>query len=116
MEAQKKRAVVSYENMSDELSQAFAEKYPRGLIDYLPDVQKIDKPDGTSIYTVTVEIPSAIYLVKVKMKIDDLDDLDRWLDADNADSGDDDEEGEALPDDNISQYGGGEDDPADSDD
>lgn len=116
MEGQKKRAVVSYENMSEELAAAFAEKYPKGAVDYLPDVQKIDKPDGTSIYTVTVEIPNAIYLVKVQIKVDDLEDVDRWLDSDNNGDDDDNEEGGgALPDDNIAQYGGGEDDPADSD-
>ena len=43
----KKRAVVSYENMSKELAEAFAEKYPKGFSDYLPDLLRYDKPDGT---------------------------------------------------------------------
>lgn len=107
----KKHAMVSYENMSEELAAAFAEKYPRGVADYLPDVKKIDKPDGSSIYTVTVEIPDAIYLVKVKMKVDDADELNKWLDADGGDD-DGDGDGAALPDDNISQYGD-DDDPSD---
>jgi len=114
MDTQKKRAVVSYENMPEEVSQAFAEKYPRGVVDYLPDVQKIDKPDGTSIYTVTIEIPTAIYLVKVQIKVDDVDDLDRWLDSDDSDEESEDDNNEALPDDNISQYGS-DDDSQDSD-
>ena len=59
---QKKRAVVSYENMSKELAAAFAEKYPKGFSDYLPDLIKYDKPDGTCFYAVTLEIPDAIYL------------------------------------------------------
>ena len=62
-----------------------------------------------------------IYLVKIQVKTDDLDDVEKWLegeeDAENeqvagtngsADSGDN-----TLPDDNISQYGG-EDDGADA--
>lgn len=104
--------------MSEEVAAAFAEKYPRGAVDFIPDVQKITKPDGTSIYTVTIEIPTAIYLVKVPIKVDDTDDIDRWLDSDDDDNngGEDDEEGSALPDDNISQYSSGDDDPADSDD
>jgi len=110
----KKRAIVSYENMSEELAAAFNEKYPKGMASYLPDVKKIDKPDGTSIYTVTVEIPSAIYLVKIKMKVDDTEDIDRWLEGedneDNEEGGEND--GEALPDDNISQYSNGDDDTA----
>ena len=109
---QKRRAVCSYENMSEELAAAFAEKYPRGYSDYFPDLVKYDKPDGTSFYAVTVEITDAIYLVKIKVKTDDAEDIERWLDGeDNEDS--DGNDGESLPDDNISQYSNGDDDAAD---
>lgn len=115
---QKKRAVVSFENMSEELAAAFAEKYPKGFSDYFPDLQKYDKPDGTSFYAVTLEIPDAIYLVKIKVKTDDADDIERWLDGDD----DDDDsvagngaEGGDLPDDNIAQYASADDDSSDSD-
>ena len=93
----KRRAVCSYENMSEELAAAFAEKYPKGYSDNFPDLVKYDKPDGTNFYAVTVEIPDAIYLVKIKVKTDDADGND----------------GESLPDDNISQYSNGDDDGAD---
>ena len=108
----KRRAVISYENMSDELAAAFAEKYPKGYSDYFPDLVKYDKPDGTCFYAVTVEIPDAIYLVKIQVKTDDAEDLERWLDGeegDDSDGGD----GESLPDDNISQYSNGDDDSMD---
>ena len=119
MDIKKKRAVVSYENMSEELAAAFAEKYPKGFSDYFPDLMKYDKPDGTCFYAVTVEIPDAIYLVKIKVKTDDAEDIERWLDGDD----DDDDAGvaggsgvgEDLPDNDISQYSTGDDDPADSD-
>ncbi len=117
----KKRHVVSYEKMSlnPELAAAFAEKYPRGFSDYLTDLVKYPKPDGTTFYAVTVEILDAIYLVKINVKTDDLEDVERWLegeeDAENeavaggsADASD--AAGETLPDDNISQYAGGSDD------
>ena len=113
---QKKRAVVSYENMSEELAAAFAEKYPRGLVDYLPDVKQVKKPDGISIYTVEVEIPSAIYLVKVQIKVDDTEELNKWLDEEASEDDADTQtpnEGDTLPDDNISQYSNGDDDNAD---
>ena len=100
---QKKRGVVSFENMSDELAAAFAEKYPKGYSDYFPDLVKYDKPDGTSFYAVMVEIPEAIYLVKIKVKTDDAEDIERWLDGDDGDESEG-GEGESLPDDNISQY------------
>ena len=108
----KKRGVVSYENMSEELAAAFAEKYPKGYSDYFADLVKYDKPDGTSFYAVMVEIPDAIYLVKSKVKTDDLEDIERWLDGEDNDDADS-NEGESLPDDNISQYST-EDDGADA--
>ncbi|MBP9998839.1 MAG: hypothetical protein KBS67_06305 [Bacteroidales bacterium] len=113
----KRRGIVSYENMSEELAQAFAEKYPNGFNDYLPDLNKYTKPDGTPFYAVMVEIPDAIYLVKIKVKVDDAEDIEKWLDGEeeaeteqvagtsgSADAGDG-----SLPDDNISQYGGDDD-------
>ena len=108
----KRRAVCSYENMSEELAAAFAEKYPKGYSDYFPDLVKYDKPDGTNFYAVTVEIPDAIYLVKIKVKTDDAEDLERWLDGDDNDDADG-SDGDSLPDDNISQYSNGDDDAAD---
>lgn len=112
----RKKHVVSYEKMSEEVSALFAEKYPKGFNDYLPELVKYPKPDGTSFYAVTLETPTDIYLVKINVKTDDLDDLEKWLegeeDAENAQvSGTPAENGEGstLPDDNISQYGGDDD-------
>lgn len=117
----KKRHVVSYENMSEELAAAFNEKYPKGFNDYLPELVKYPKPDGSFFYAVTVEIPDAIYLVKIKIKTDDLDDIERWLEGEEeeeenqvAGAAESSQEGDALPDDNISQYGG-DDDSAEGD-
>ncbi len=118
----RRRHVVSYENMSEELATIFAEKYPKGFNDYLPDLMKYTKPDGTPFYAVTIETSDSIYLVKIKVKTDDADDIERWLEGEeeaeteqvagtSAGSGSD---GDTLPDDNISQYGG-DDDPSDGD-
>ena len=112
---QKKRHVVSFENMSEELAAIFNEKYPRGFSDYLQDLVKYTKPDGTPFNAVTIETPDSIYLVKIKVKTDDAEALERWLegeeDAENeevAGSSDSGSDG-TLPDDNISQYGGDDD-------
>ena len=117
----RKRHVVSFEKMDlkPDLKAAFEAKYPKGFSDYLQDLIKYPKPDGTSFYAVTVEVPDAIYLVKINVKTDDLEDVERWLegeeDAENeavaggsADASD--SSGETLPDDNIAQYGSGGDD------
>ena len=113
----RRRHVVSYENMSEELAAAFAEKYPKGFNDYLGDLTKYTKPDGTPFYAVTVETPDYIYLVKIKVKTDDLEDIERWLEGEEeaeteqvaGTSAGSTSEGETLPDDNISQYGGDDD-------
>ncbi len=109
----KKRRVVSYENMDEALAAAFNEKYPKGFTDYLPDLKEYPKPDGTSFYAVTIETDDAVCLVKIKIRTDDAEDIERWLDSDDDDDEDDasgEENGDALPDDNISQYSSGDDD------
>ena len=112
----RKRHVVSYEDMSDEVAAIFAEKYPKGFNDYLNDLTKYTKPDGTPFYAVTIETPDSIYLVKIKVKTDDLDDIERWLEGEEeaeteqvAGASGASSEGETLPDDNISQYGSDDD-------
>ena len=116
MEKSKKRHVVSYEKMSPEVAEAFAEKYPRGFSDYLADLEKYPKPDGTSFYAVTIEIEEDIYLVKIQIETDDLDDVEKWLEGDDVDDADvtggagaGADDTDALPDDNISQYSSEED-------
>ena len=108
--------------MSKEVAAAFAEKYPGGFNDYLQDLVKYTKPDGTPFYAVTIDIPEGIYLVKIKVKTDDAEDIERWLEGEEAaeneqvagQSADAEPEGTPLPDDNIAQYGS-DDDPADAD-
>ena len=100
----RRRAVISYDNMSPELQAAFKEKYPRGYADYMGDLFKVDKPDGSSFYAVEVDIPDAVYLVKIDVDIDDLFD-DDVEDAAGID-------GEVFPD-NGDDMQGGEDDQMD---
>lgn len=117
MATNKKRHIISYENISAEVAQAFAEKYPKGYNDYLADLTRYTKPDGTPFYAVLLELPEDIYLIKIKVKTDDLDDIERWLEGEEdaeveavagTGSGSSDGEG-TLPDDNISQYGADDD-------
>ena len=115
---QKRRRVVSYANMDEALAAAFNEKYTKGLSDYLPDLKEYPKPDGTSFYAVTVETEDAICLVKIKIKTDDVEDIERWLDSEDDDEG---EEG-GSGDDSASfsyyifvQYSTGEDETVDGD-
>jgi hypothetical protein len=95
--------------MSAELAAAFKEKYPKGYADYMGDLFKVDKPDGSFFYAVSVEIPDAIYLVKIEVKIDDYEDVENGLfgdvDVDDAGAG----ENGTFPDDGTNSFGGDED-------
>ena len=75
----KRRAVISYANLGPELMAAFKEKYPRGYADYMGDIFKVDKPDGTFFYAISLDVPDAIYLVKIDVKIDDYEDAEQGL-------------------------------------
>ena len=93
----KKRAAISYENMSQELLDAFKEKYPHGYADYLGDIFKVDKPDGTSFYAVTLETEDAVYLVKIKVKIDDYEAVEQELFKDESENDEEDDENRSFP-------------------
>lgn len=117
IDSNKKRHVVSYEKMSDELAAAFEEKYPRGMADLEDDLVKYPKPDGTCFYAVTIETADSINLVKIPVEVDDKEEVEKWLEVEEtaeenqvagASPVSDDQDG-TLPDDNISQYGGDDD-------
>ena len=111
--AAKRRAVVSYANLNPELLAAFKEKYPKGYADYMEEVFKVEKPDGSFFYAISLEVPDAIYLVKVDVKIDDYDDIEKGLfggSSDDEESGGDSDE---FPDD---EGGGNFSEDDDSDD
>ena len=124
----KKRHVISQENLPADIAALFNEKYAKGFQDLLPDLIKyspgINPRTGKQIepfYAVTLETDTDIYLVKIKVDIDNPEDVERWLEGEEeaevesvaGTSGASDSEGETLPDDNISQYGG-DDDGADA--
>ena len=106
---QKKRAVVSYANMSPELANAFKEKYPRGYADYMGDIFKVDKPDGSFFYAISLEIPEAIYLIKIDVKIDDYEDVENDIFGDGDADADGASEGETFPDNDGSNFAGEDD-------
>ena len=96
----KKRLLVSYSNMNETLAAAFKEKYPRGYSDYMGDLFKIDKPDGTSFYAISMETEDSVYLIKMVVTIDRAEDALNDLFPDN-DGDEGDIEGETFPDANT---------------
>lgn len=119
----RKKHVISIEKMPAELVNAFNGKYPGGIMECEDDIKQYTKPNGDVFYAVTIELPEDIYLVKIPVEIDSIDDVQQWLDNES------DAEMEqmtgstepvvsddsTLPDDNISQYGGGDGDSGSDD-
>lgn len=106
----RKRHVISLEKMTPEVVAAFNEKYPGGIMDCEDDLQQYPKPNGEIFYAVTIELPDDIYLVKIPVEVDSIEDVQRWLDAESDGGAPDTEpEDNTLPDDNISQYKGDDD-------
>lgn len=89
--------------MSPELLAAFKEKYPRGYADYLGDIFKVEKPNGTFFYAVYLELSDAIYLVKIDVDIDENTDDELFDDEqDNVDNDVFPDEGNDMEDENDS--------------
>ena len=72
----KKRVVISYKNLSEELQAQLKAQYPTG---YTDSMMRIDKPNGDFFYAVILETEEISYLVKIDVKIDDgnIDDDDK---------------------------------------
>lgn len=106
----KRRLVVSYDKMKEDVAAAFKEKYPKGYQDYMADLFKVDKPDGTSFYAITLETDDALYLIKMVVAIDRLEDAQKSLFPDADASDDIPTEGETFPDDNTENMSDSDDD------
>lgn len=64
---ERKRLVVSYNNVSAEVMEAIRKKYPLG---YTNHVIKVKTQGEDFFYAITVDTDTASYLVKVPVKID----------------------------------------------
>ncbi|MDR2891314.1 MAG: hypothetical protein LBV18_06980 [Alistipes sp.] len=64
----KKRLIVSYHNLSEEMLDELKRQYPLG---YTDKMIRIEKGPGDFFYAVLLETTEINYLVKVDVKIDD---------------------------------------------
>ncbi len=75
----KKRLVTSFQNLSPEMQEQVKEHYPLGFSDAM---MRIDKPNGDFFYAVPFETEEIFYLVKIAVKIDDSENIEKDLFAD----------------------------------
>ena len=64
----KRRSVVRFANLPEELQEEVKKLYPYG---YNEAMMRIEKPNGDFFYAVPFETDEVSYLVKVAVKIDD---------------------------------------------
>lgn len=67
----KKRLIVSIENLPEGVAEAISKTYPNG---YANHVIKVPKGNNEFFHAITVDTENASYLVKVKVKIDTISD------------------------------------------
>ena len=82
----KKKLIISYKNLPEEVRELFKEAYPDGYKEYL---QKTIKPNGEPIFVVPLETDDTSYMVKFDVKIDTAlveEDLDKDVYGNDDDS------------------------------
>ncbi|MBQ6725435.1 MAG: hypothetical protein IJQ89_02555 [Bacteroidales bacterium] len=88
-ETHKNNRIISFDKLTDELKEQFAEAYPQPD-GYDPYLKKIIKPDGTPIFVVPFETDDTVYMVKFEVKIDSPmaeDELEKDLFGDSGKGG-----------------------------
>ena len=78
----KKRVIISYKNLPEDLQEQLKLQHPTGFTD---SMIRIDKGPGDFFYAVILETDEINYLVKIDVKIDDGqdDDNDGYYDDDD---------------------------------
>lgn len=66
---EKKKVIVSYSNLPPSVIEAIRQQYPDGYANY---IKKFPKPNNDFFHAITVETEDTIYLVKVNVKIDNI--------------------------------------------
>ncbi len=77
---EKKRVIKSIENISEEVMEAVKKKYPDGWANH---VQRINKGNGEFFHAITVDTADTSYMIKVNVKIDSYEDLEKFANQDD---------------------------------
>lgn len=83
----KKRVIKNIDKISDEVREAIREKYPDG---WHNQVIRINKGDNTFFHAITVDTEDTSYMIKVNVKVDSIEELEK-LESQDDDYTDDDD-------------------------
>jgi len=82
----KKRVIKNIDNISDEVKEAIREKYPDGWQNV---VMRVNKADNTFFHAITVDTEDTSYMIKVNVKVDSIEELERLENQDDDHDHDD---------------------------
>jgi hypothetical protein len=112
---EKKKRIISQENLDPKVLEMFQKKYPNGFTGF---VQNITSPKGENLHVVPLETDDSIFLVKVKVVVkktrededeedfgDDIPEAGDGLDGDKDEFGAGDEEEDNYGDEPVDDAG-----------
>jgi hypothetical protein len=70
---ERKKLIISYQNLTTELKEAILKKYPLGWVNHMMKVKTVG---DAFFYAITIDTADASYLIKVPVKIDNKSDKD----------------------------------------
>ena len=83
----KKRVIKNIDNITDEVKEAIREKYPDG---WQNQVIRVNKGDNTFFHAITVDTEDTSYMIKVNVKVDSIEELEKLENQDDDYDDDDD--------------------------
>ncbi len=83
----KKRVIKNIDKISDEVREAIREKYPEG---WHNQVIRVNKGDNTFFHAITVDTEDTSYMIKVNVKVDSIEELEKLENQDDDYDDDDD--------------------------
>nr|NQU94033.1 hypothetical protein [Bacteroidota bacterium] len=72
---EKKRVIKSIENITEDVLMVIKKKYPDGWSNH---VMRINKGNNEFFHAITVDTDDTSYMIKVNVKIDSIDDIEKY--------------------------------------
>jgi hypothetical protein len=79
---EKKRVIKSMENISAEVMEMVKKKYPDGWANH---VIRVNKGNNEFFHAITVDTDDTSYMIKVNVKVDSIEDLEKFAKEDDFD-------------------------------
>jgi hypothetical protein len=95
---EKKRIIKSIDHVDKEVIDAIRLKYPDGWANH---VMRVSKGNGEFFHAITVDTADASYMIKVNVKIDSLEELEKFANRDDTSGGKDEDDDAFADDDSI---------------